>query len=47
MKAVYLTKGVLDIFDEMGYSSSFRKIISGLEGILWIELIFHLHKKLS
>jgi len=30
MKAVYLTKGVMDIFDEMGYSSSFRKIIDGL-----------------
>ena len=30
MKAVYLTKGVLDIFDEMTYSHFFRKIIDGL-----------------
>ena len=30
MKAVYLTKEVLDIFDEMGYSQFFRKIIDGL-----------------
>ena len=31
MKAVYLTKGALDIFDEMGYSHFFRKIINGLQ----------------
>jgi len=30
VKAVYLTKGTLDIFDEMGYSHFFRKIIDGL-----------------
>ena len=30
MRAVYLTKEVLDIFDEMGYSQFFRKIIDGL-----------------
>jgi hypothetical protein len=30
LKAVYLTKEVLDIFDEMGYSQFFRKIIDGL-----------------
>lgn len=31
MKAVYLSKEVLDIFDEMGYSYFFRKIINGLQ----------------
>jgi hypothetical protein len=31
VKAVYLTKGALDIFDTMEYSSSFRKIINGLQ----------------
>lgn len=31
MKAVYLTKEVLDIFDTMGYSYFFRKIIDGLQ----------------
>jgi hypothetical protein len=30
VRAVYLTKEVLDIFDEMGYSQFFRKIIDGL-----------------
>ena len=30
MKAIYLTKGTLDIFDEMRYSHFFRKIIDGL-----------------
>ena len=31
MKAVYLTKGALDIFDEMEYLAAFRKIIEGLK----------------
>jgi hypothetical protein len=30
VKAIYLTKGTLDIFDEMRYSHFFRKIIDGL-----------------
>lgn len=30
MKAVYLTKGALDIFDEMEYLTTFRKVVDGL-----------------
>ena len=31
MKAVYLTKEVLGVFDEMTYTINFRKIIGGLQ----------------